>query len=364
MKKIGIIQGAGTGPELISVFKEYFQRNHLNDRVAFEEVKTDNKLRPLHSFQSLKPYSNKAIRDISTEQSAFLFDTVRTWHQDHGIRTVFRTATNAESLYQYRQKVGALKEIHYTTDNNCSIMIMRDMLQGFYANQGSYVINNEQVDFSATFNKGNFQQIITRTRQVADQRYGHNNYKCLAFYKHHLFGRVIKEWFAHDQDIDLHQPDAGIKKLVHFCKHAKDQNLVIIASNEIGDVLREMLMLAPHKEEEYYHSLFAKSYYLHKPFDGSFVEYQTAHGSADDKKGTGEVSPLATLRVAAIIAEKELSIPGAEEQMSGAIKDLEKTDLGFGEESILNNTRYVCASIFRFLKNHPINGKSIISRAK
>jgi hypothetical protein len=106
--KIGLIIGAGTGPRLAYIFKDFLfglaQKQGINLEFL-EDPLPGEKL--YHSYQSLEIETggdSNQFKEISERETIRLEKKVRDWYKD-GFATIFRTAINAETLYLFRQNV-------------------------------------------------------------------------------------------------------------------------------------------------------------------------------------------------------------------------------------------------------------------
>lgn len=124
------------------------------------------------------------------------------------------------------------------------------------------------------------------------------------------------------KDIDILQPDTVMHKLLGELPKLKDKDIVVVASNEIGDVLLEALI--------HYYKIANKETFF--TLNVAFVDknnplevVQTMHGSADDIVGQQLLNPIATIRAAGYALEKWLGVPDAigrtEKAISKAIKN-------------------------------------------
>ena len=96
---------------------------------------------------------------------------------------------------------------------------------------------------------------------------------------------------------------------------------MVVCSNEVGDVIYESLIKDLDGSAKL--MLFSKNVYMTAPLSGGFYDYQTVHGSADDKvqlnEDEEEILPYATFRIAAEIAEDILGLDGIRKRMEKAI---------------------------------------------
>ena len=283
-----------------------------------------------------------------------------------GVRTVFRTSVNAEALYEFRQQVGAVKEIllnkqdfnvfdDLSHSKTRKILLLRDQSEGYYANT-SYKIKNhgnkeEIIEFKGKYSKVQIRRLVEFAKKRGDSRFGRKNYSIWASYKNHLFSNRISAWFEEfDPKIQVFQPDTGFTKLFDFINGRKENghdNIVFITSNEIGDLVYEPFIEILKSTGEKL-DLFSKSFFINPPFKGNqFVEYQNVHGSADDlfkEQREHELIPYSTLRIAAEILKKQFEL----NHIQGIVdKAIAKTKLHF----LISEEKYDIYTAIDFIKN-------------
>lgn len=321
-KSIGLIEGAGTGRELIDVFKAFFVKviePRLNEPIHFEEDK-----RLYHSYASLVEFTNgdfELFKRTSQEDAEALKQTLEGWFIQ-GIDCVFRTSINADALYLFRQKVKAIKTFGIKVNPKTQFLFVRDQAEGFYSNT-SYEVDpvQETIVFQGCFTRKHVVQLVHFAHEQA-KKHWNIPYDTWAFFKFHLFP-LLEDWFIQiDNNITPYQPDTGMTRLneVFFQNDLEkrgDAHYLIICSNEVGDLIFETILRIIDQEAKT--NLYSKNCYLAEPFNAQFWEYQTAHGSADDIQGMDAVLPYATLRIAADIAEHRFGLPGIIEEVDRAI---------------------------------------------
>lgn len=284
-----------------------------------------------HSYQSLEKETggdSNEFKKISKEETIRLEKKVRDWYKD-GFATIFRTAINAETLYLFRQNVKAIKEFSLKTLHGREILFIRDQTEGFYANTNYNVDEKKgEIHFEGKYTKSHQQEVIKYAIRQAEEKFKHKEFEKWAIYKYHLFGDALKEWAVEvDKDMIVYQPDTGLTELHRFFnpmeKKPEPKQLLVVCSNEVGDIIYESLIEGLDLEAKLmFHS---KNIYMAKPFEGSFGDFQTVHGSADDKVlGEGraqeeEILPYSTLYAAAEVAEQYLKLPETRNQMDVAI---------------------------------------------
>jgi len=315
VEKIGIIVGGGSGPILAEVLINFLKRvgeekyglefefyvNSYSPVLLIETEKEGEKWYKLPEGLEIEPFSTYTKADEHSpekikEETDKIIDLLKAWHKK-GIKYIFRTSINADVLYKLRQKVKAVKIITSTFNNN-KVLIIRDEFQGFYANDTwKYEKDKEEITGTFHFSKEGFKDLIDIANEKAVNFFGEKKIdKKLFIYKHHLFDGHIKKWIE-GKNYEILQPDTGSSETVNkLIEENKNHNLLILASNEFGDVIYEFLLNLEGKIR-YKIALFTENYYLKYP---KFIVYQTVHGSADDKEPEA-VLPIATIRIAAKI---------------------------------------------------------------
>ncbi len=328
--KIGIIVGKGVGKELSIIFKDFLtyyaqkKYNYQKDvKIKFFEHEG-----AFDTYGSLKGLEPLRIKQQSEKDVKVLKQLLEEWAKE-GVQTVFRTSINAESLYELRRDLNAVKVFNVTTrakggEKGNEILIIRDEMQGYYTNE-NYQYNplTESISFTGNFKKANFEKLIRYSQEYADQTLGKENYMVWIVYKFHLFANILEKWVTEiDPNLKFYQPDTGLSEFFDYMNDPKKQakHLVLITSNEVGDIIYEFVterFRLGHKNE-----LYSKNIYLHDSLNKPII-YQTVHGSADDIEGKGTVNPLATLRIVADILQNSLGIAKFRGSMELAIADVQ-----------------------------------------
>jgi hypothetical protein len=232
-----------------------------------------------------------------------------------GGRLIFRTAVNAETLYALRRQLQAIKVSHVSLGRR-RVTFIRDQHQGFYAcdcwNQQDGAIR-----FQGSFHEVGLQRIYDYAAAEASAWLGPDA-ETWFVYKHHLFGNSFVSWISEIcPRAAVLQPGMAYAKLT--CRiESSARPLLLIAGNEIGDLLQEVFL--GRTSLEHRETSCARNVYLHPDVRG-LVEYQTVHGSADDLAGQQRVNPLATLRAAAALFDQNLSLPGIAAALEQAIAE-------------------------------------------
>lgn len=306
--KIGIIKGKGIGPIISDIFAEYLKSLDALSSISTHLILENENF--YHSYDSINTEIQKGAHstDISHSEANLLFETYSNWFQNEGVKVVFRTSINAEALYLFRQEARVIKEFCIRTRFGRKILIVRDQSEGFYANTQCH-ITPEKVIFKGEFTQAHHQEMI-RTAHSIGKKCLAKGYETWALYKFHLFGVSLKNWFTKiDKSIKLFQPDTGLLELFrnYIFQGTIKNDLLLICSNEVGDLIFELLAGALNLDPKY--ELYSRNILLAPPFFGDLLEYQTVHGSADDliiKNRLSDIRPDPTLRIAADIAEKFL----------------------------------------------------------
>lgn len=349
--KIGLVIGGGSGRWLAHIFKgflEFFINDCCNGKFDKRIILYSNEelgnptdqdtAATFSSYNTLKKRGKDTaatMQKISVEEAQRLEALYQAW-QAEGVEVVFRTSVNAEALYSFRAKVGAIKEVFFTKkqfihsnldkapqsenkDTLQRVLMIRDQIQGFYTNE-NYTTDNdkapETIHFQGSFSKQQFEDIITFAKERGEKRL-REGFNIWVSYKHHLFGNIIEKWVKTiDPTIQVYQPDTGFTELFAYLDNPKQQkDLLFIAGNEVGDLMYEPIIEIVNSTGRKL-DLYSKSFMLNLPNktnNAYLYELQTVHGSADDlieKNRQEEILPYATLRIAAAILENQWGIQG------------------------------------------------------
>lgn len=309
LRQIGLITSGGTGPELSSVFRAaagaFAQLR--GEPVAIVECP--------HAFRSFSELRGLTAAECTRIVERDLEELARFYRRfyDAGGRILFRTAVNAETLYALRRQLEAIKLSHALL-NGRRVAFVRDQHQGFYACD-SWHDRGGAIDFQGSFDKAKLRRIHDYAAAEASAWLGPDA-ETWFVYKHHLFGNTFVSWIAEicPQAVVL-QPGMAFAKLSGPGEAGSSRPVLLIAGNEIGDLLQEVFteQTGLHRETS-----CACNVYLHPDVEG-LVEYQTVHGSADDLAGQQRVNPLATLRAAAALFDRYLDMAGISDGLEKAI---------------------------------------------
>jgi isocitrate/isopropylmalate dehydrogenase len=309
LHKIGLITSGGTGPELSRVFRlaaESFAQL-LGEPVAI--VECPHGFRSFTELAGLTPAECGRIVARDLEELAHFY---RSFYRAGG-RFIFRTAVNAETLYALRRQLEAIK-ISHASLNGRRVVFVRDQHQGFYACD-SWLDRDGAIDFQGSFHRTKLWRIHDYAAAEARAWLGPDA-ETWFVYKHHLFANSFVSWIAEIcPRAALLQPGMAFAKLSGPQEAASARPLLLIAGNEIGDLLQEVFIdqTGLHRETS-----CARNVYLHPDVEG-LVEYQTVHGSADDLAGQQRVNPLATLRAAAALFDECMGLAGIGDALERAI---------------------------------------------
>ncbi len=310
--RIGLIEGRGIGPFLCDIVEEFLI---FVDKLAQKETHQILRDRyPYHSFASIDLALKQGAKssDISKHDAETLFETLSYWRTEKEVDTVFRASINAEALYRFRTKAEEIKEFCIRTQSGHKVMIIRDQVEGFYAN-ADYKITENEIEFQGRYSREHQARVVQKAIELADKEL-RKGYAIFGLYKFHLFGNMMKEWFLQScSSLHLYQPDTGLVELLNnYIFHSNGQkDLLLICSNEVGDLIFELTIGALNLDPKI--DLFSRNTLLKQPFSGRFTIYQTIHGSADDlveENRLESIRPDAALRIAANIAEKKLGYSG------------------------------------------------------
>jgi len=219
-----------------------------------------------------------------------LFEFLAKFAQAGG-RAVFRTAINAEILYRLRMRGQTVKEILFHRDGR-RILIIRDQLQGYYANEDMQV-GPSRVTFAGSFSKESLELVFKYAFERARSEFS-PGFEAWAVYKFHLFANVFENWMRTDwPGIRWAQPNHATEVMYDNIKRGFSRDVLVIVGNEAGDILHEVSIFAFGAGRR--STLCSKCVYLSRRMRG-LTEYQTVHGSVDELAGTDTVNPEATLR--------------------------------------------------------------------
>ena len=314
--KIGVIVGGGTGEELAHIFIQTLRTIAQKFDRDVDIIKCEYRFK---TYKEIRSLAVRNAREIVEKEIKILENFYREFYLEGG-RAIFRTAINAEILYEFRRRHMVVKIIPILSRH---ILIIRDSTQGYYAND-NYEVVNEQIIFEGSYKKKNLKAIIDYSIAEA-QGIWNKPFEIWIVYKHHLFGGVLEQWI---RDIcpnaKIYQPNHATELLWSFFANPNDKNLLLIMGNEIADILHEELIFALNLGTR--QTLFSKNVFLEEDLKG-LKEYQTVHGSADDIRGKNLVNPIATLRIVADIAEHEMGIENFRAIMEEAISYARKNVL-------------------------------------
>ena len=292
--QIGLITGGGTGPELSEVFV------HAAEAFASTAGDPVTIVRCPHVFRSfteLHGLDLEACSQIVARDLAELAAFDRSFYRAGG-RLAFRTAINAETLYALRRDLEGLK-ISQAIVGNRRVAFVRDQAQGFYACEG-WRGAPVTIEFHGSFSKDKLRRIYRYAMAHTAEWLGAGA-EVWFVYKHHLFANSLADWAAEICPAGtILQPGMAFAKLSAARQADHDRGILLIAGNEIGDLLQEVFIdqTGFHRE-----TCCARNVYLHADVEG-LVEYQTVHGSADDIAGQQRVNPVAALRAAAALFDE------------------------------------------------------------
>lgn len=319
-KKIGLIKGGGTGPELVEIFK----------RVSSELVKIPGQTCDIEFIEC--PHQFKTYNEVRNSPGNSIKRTVETdlekirgflkeFYREGG-RLVFRTAMNAETLYIFRRDAMVQKTIHLKVNNN-NVLVIRDESQGFYTND-NYSVEGDKLTFSGSFSKEKMEASV-RFAELEAAKSLKRPFDVWLVYKHHLFLNVIESW-AKDilPSLKVCQPNHATELFFEYINKKNQKDLLIIMGNETGDILHEVFIYVLNMGTR--KSLCSREVCLHPDVKNLDI-YQTVHGSVDDLAGKDIVNPLATIRAAAALVAQIFPHGGILDVVEKSIKKIIKKSL-------------------------------------
>lgn len=339
---VGLAVGEGTGPELASVFRTAVGEIGKVHNRTIDLIECPHRFRTFVAIGSTETPSADVIRMMHEDCDAYEAFIRRL--PKRGVRALFRTAINAESLYLARERLAAVKIEHLPWAGG-EIFLVRDEAQGFYGG-----CNSEDSDSvirrECEFRRDWTERLLDYARAEAAAHFGSPDAidHVLLAYKFHLLDNRFASWVEaygrrHGLRLRLFQPDTMNR---HLLRGTFRGNVLIVGGNEWVDVMHaELLARFGLGLQENRHT---RNVYLAEGVAG-IIEYQTVHGSADDIAGRGIVNPTATLRAAAHLLEQHAGCEDAfarmERAINAALHDGAATpDLG-GQATTDSSTRLI-----------------------
>ncbi|MFE5590320.1 isocitrate/isopropylmalate family dehydrogenase [Streptomyces sp. NPDC056549] len=342
---IGLAVGRGTGPELAAVFEQVLGALTADHPTGVRIARAD---RLYHSYVSLRAERDPARVQRLTAQAADHYEDFCRTLAAGGATALFRTAINAQSLYLVRQRLRAVK-VDLLRAGGTSLLLVRDQAQGFYTGENQHAPGRltRTLTFSRDITEAVIEYAVRRARREwPDGRID----RLVMAYKFHLLDGAFDRWVADIADrlglrIEVFQPDTVNRNLI---THGLPERILLIAGNEWADIMHVVLLDRFGSERQ--ENRCTENVLLGlgdtdlgdtslgdaglrdaglrdvSPGGAGLVEYQTVHGSADDLAGRDLVNPVATIRAAAVIAERHVGVPGAVGAVEAALAELE--DLG------------------------------------
>ncbi|MCK8678560.1 isocitrate/isopropylmalate family dehydrogenase [Streptomyces lichenis] len=310
---IALAVGRGTGPELAPVFERVLHRITGLHGTRVEVVRSP---RLYHSYVSLRAEAAGTGEFARlTEQDAAHYERFCREQAAAGVRAVFRTAINAQSLYLVRQRLTAVK-VEPLTAGSARMLLVRDQAQGFYTGENRHTSGTvvRTMEFSRSVTDQVLRYAVDRARAL----WPDGPSRVVMAYKYHLLDGALDDWTGGMSDelgiaVDLFQPDTVNRNLI---THGPEDRTVLVAGNEWADIMHVVLLdrYGAERQENRCTENVHLAAGLHE-----LVEYQTVHGSADDLAGRDLVNPVATIRAAARVAERHAGCPGAEAAAEAAL---------------------------------------------
>nr|POE94627.1 putative tartrate dehydrogenase/decarboxylase [Quercus suber] len=317
--KVGLAVGYGTGPELAEVFVKML--NFLAKKYSVDvEIIQSGKI--YHTYFSMNPESTSpTVLQDETNKDVESYQELCNSLVAAGVKVMFKTAINAQSLYLVRQHQQAVK-IDSFTNHQGSLLLVRDQAQGFYSGSNEHSADHNSVSRQCAFSKTMMERIIQWSIERANEFWGPKGAESVVMvYKFHLFDGIMSAW-ARDWSakfgikITFIQPDTANRNLLAFGLAGRQ---LMIAGNEWADIMHIILLKMFNRGAP--ETSYTENIYL-RPDLGNLVEYQTTHGSADDIGGQGVVNPGATIRAVARILDYHAGISGLEERMDKVLHSL------------------------------------------
>ncbi|MDX3235120.1 isocitrate/isopropylmalate family dehydrogenase [Streptomyces sp. ME03-5709C] len=329
---IALATGRGTGPELAAVFERVLDTLTAAHPTGVDLVRST---RLYHSYASLREEGDvDRIREL-TARDADHYEQFCRAQARAGARAVFRTAINAQSLYLVRRRLRAVK-VDLLTARGTSLLLVRDQAQGFYTGENRHTPG--EVVRTLTFSQEVTESVVGYALRRARREWPDGRVdRIVMAYKFHLLDGAFDAWVAalarrHGVRIEVFQPDTVNRDLI---THGLPDRTLLIAGNEWADIMHVMLLdrFGSDRQE----NRCTENVCL-APGAAGLVEYQTVHGSADDLAGLDRVNPVATIRAAALVAERHAGCVGAVRATEAALAILDErgvrtADLGGGHST-------------------------------
>lgn len=315
---IGLAVGRGTGPELAAVFERVLGALTAAHPSGVEIARSPSRY---HSYLSLRAEDDVSRTQELTAQDADHYEGFCRAQAARGTPAVFRTAINAQTLYLVRQRLRAVK-VDLLAAGGRSLLLVRDQAQGFYTGENRHSLGG--ISRTMTFSREVTESVVgyaleRARREWPDGRIG----RIVMAYKFHLLDGAFGGWVADLADrlgvrIEVFQPDTVNRDLI---AHGLTDRTVLIAGNEWADIMHVMLLDRfgfGRQENRCTENVFLD------PGTAGLVEYQTVHGSADDLAARDLVNPVATIRAAALVAERHADCPGSVTATEAALAALDE----------------------------------------
>lgn len=323
--RVGLAVGMGTGPELAAIFERALHTLAERRRVPVELVTSEHRYQTFVGHLASRTPAREVARLAAADAEhyeRFLLDL-----HASGARVVFRTAINAQPLYRVRERLLGVKLERFATFHG-ELLLVRDGAQGFYGGVNDEPGPTGVIRRTCEFRRDVTRRILDHALAEAAAAWGGRDRidRIQMVYKFHLLDMRLAEWvdeYAAEQGLKIQicQPDTANRQL------SRDEwrgRVLLIGSNEWSDIMHADLVIKyGHGAQE---ERFSHNVYLHPSLAG-MEEYQTVHGSADDIAARDLVNPLATLRAAAVVAERAGGCAGAVDAMEAALLDARRAGL-------------------------------------
>ncbi|MEU8761318.1 isocitrate/isopropylmalate family dehydrogenase [Streptomyces sp. NPDC048659] len=319
---VGLAVGRGTGAELAEVFERVLRA--LTAALP-HGVRIERSPRVYHSYVSLRDgHDVERIRELTAEDADHYERFCRELAAA-GTPAVFRTAVNAQSLYLVRRRLRAVK-VDLLGEGTSDLLLVRDQAQGFYTGENRHTPG--EVVRTLTFSRDVTEAVVRYALERARREWPDGEAgRIVMAYKFHLLDGAFDTWVSELAErlgvrIEVFQPDTVNRNLL---AHGLPGRTLLIAGNEWADIMHVMLLdrFGSARQE----NRCTENVCL-DPGAAGLVEYQTVHGSADDLAGRDLVNPVATVRAAALVAERHCGVPGAVAEVERALAALEERGVG------------------------------------
>jgi nicotinamidase-related amidase/isocitrate/isopropylmalate dehydrogenase len=317
--RVGLAVGEGTGPELAEVFRSTTATLGAVHGLDVQLVTCPRRFLSYGALAAADVSPAETHRHADDDAAAYA-DWLRSAYAA-GVRAVFRTAFNAQSLYLVREALWGV-QVQSFAHLGGELLLVRDATQGFYTGRNADpVVGEDRIERVLEFRRDRTHRVLDFARAEAAARWGEQapGDRIVIAYKFHLLDRRFARWVreygrSRGVEVELYQPDTTNR---HLGRGLLDGRVTLVGANEWADVMHTELLSRFGLGNQEEHS--SRNIYLADDVAG-LEEHQTVHGSADDIAGQGRVNPTATLRASAALLERHAGCSGARARMEWVLQ--------------------------------------------